>query len=312
MSVYTAINQQQLEQFLSQYSLGKLLRYAGIQAGMENSNYEVVTSQGKYILTIYEAISKKELPNFLNYLLYLNQSDFPVPNPQASQSGCFFSSLNTKPAAFFNCIPGHSIKTPSIDQFKKIGRYLAQLHGLGKQCSLVMDKNNNITDYVERLDRIKPCLGHEAIVQIESELKFQLAHTVPILPQGIIHADLFKDNVLFNQGEISGILDFYNACQDVFIYDIAVTCNDWCIDDGHINALKYKALLSGYEEERGLTNDERKYLPLFLRRAALRFWLSRLDHQQNPKEGELVLTKDPDVFRQLLNSHQSRQSILNK
>lgn len=309
MSVYTAISQQQLEGFLQHYSLGVLEQFSGIQAGIENTNYRVTTSQGHYILTIFESLTAQDLPCYLSLMAHLNQSSFPAPKPFQNKKGCFINYLEHKPATLFNCLPGQSIENPSTPQCIQIGEYLAKLHLISGSSDFYKLNQKSLIGCQQAFKKMQNRLSEDDAKLLNSELNFQSTYPLPDLPQGIIHADLFKDNVLFNQGRISGILDFYNACNDCFLFDIAVTCNDWCVENGSVNQQKFTALLSGYQQIRGLNVDEKTHLPLFLRLAALRFWLSRLEHQLNPKEGELTLEKDPLVFKQLLEYYRDRSDI---
>lgn len=305
MSVYTTINKHQLEKFLLLYSLGELIDFSGIQAGIENTNYAVNTTQGEFILTIFEKLSAKELPCFLGLLKHLGMNDFPAPEPQGSKEADFLNTFKGKPAALFNRLPGYSIVNPSVAQCKEIGIYLARLHLYGKHFGFHKQNSKNLVGCQSVFKEIRTQLAKDDIALLDSEFDFQSSCTLPNLPQGIIHADCFKDNVLFDQGRINGILDFYNACNDYFLFDIAVTSNDWCAENQAINQQKLQALLSGYQSIRQLTDDEKNYLSVFFRLAALRFWVSRLEHQLNPKTGELTLEKDPLVFRQLLEHHRS-------
>ena len=306
MSVYTCINKHQLEKFLLLYSLGELVDFAGIQAGIENTNYTVSTTQGEFILTIFEKLTAKDLPCLLDLLKHLGLNNFPAPEPQVCKESGFLNTFKGKPVALFNRLPGRSIVNPSIEQCEEIGVYLARLHLYGKQFSFHKLNSKNLAGCQSVFNKIRPQLTKDDIDLLDSELDFQSSCILPDLPQGIIHADLFKDNVLFDKGRVSGILDFYNACNDYVLFDIAVTSNDCCAENQSINQQKLLALLSGYQSIKRLTDDEIKYLPVFLRLAALRFWLSRLEHQLNPKTGELTLEKDPLVFRQLLEYHRSQ------
>ena len=310
MSVYTPISRQQLHDFLEQYSLGSLIQFSGIQAGIENTNYRVSTSQGKFILTLFESLTAQQLPPYLQLLNHLNQSCFPAPKPQPCGENIFISTLANRPAVIFNCLAGRSVETPSISQCLEIGEYLAKLHLLSSSFDFYRQNPKNVKGCQQLFNKIKPHLSRQDIDVLHSELNFQANYPLPALPQGIIHADLFRDNVLFNQGRISGILDFYNACSDYFLFDIAVTCNDWCAENESINQQKVKALLSGYQSIRMLSEDEKNNSTVFFRLATLRFWLSRLEHQLNPKEGELTLEKDPLVFRRLLEYYRAESSAL--
>jgi len=309
MSVYTTVNQQQLEDFLSQYSVGSLVEFSGIQAGIENSNYVIVTSQGKFVLTLFESLTTQQLTGYFSLLNHLGQQGFPSPRPQLQNNDSFITTINNKPAALFNHLSGSSVHKPSTEQCAEVGSYLAKLHIYTRHSHFQQANIKNLNGCQSVFTKISPYLRKEEINLLRSEFDFQLDLSLPQLPMGIIHADLFKDNVLIQHVHISGILDFYNACTDYYIFDIAVTCNDWCTEAGGINQLKFDALLNGYEKVRPLSVDEIDYLPIFLRRAALRFWLSRIEHQLNPKPGELTSVKDPLAFRQLLEYHRANAEV---
>jgi homoserine kinase type II len=303
MSVYTHINQQRLEQFLALYSKGILVNFSGIKAGIENTNYRVRTTQGEFILTLFESLSAKELPRYLNLLSYLCQHDFPAPQPQKSDANDYINVLKGKPVVLFNCLPGESILEASIEQCAEVGIYLAKLHISTVESGFNKKNRKDLRGCQSVFDKINPCLSINDSALLKNEMDFQLSYTFPNLPQGIIHADLFRDNVLFEQGKLSGMVDFYNACHDCFIYDIAITINDWCVEGNGINGDKFKALIGGYQRIRLLSQEENQCLKVSLRLAALRFCLSRFDHQINPREGEMVLQKDPVIFRRLLEFH---------
>ena len=310
MSVYTPVLSQQLQDFLNLYSLGSLIEYSGIQAGIENTNYRVTSSKGHFILTIFESLSIQALADYLNLLNYLSQSNFPAPKPQLSKSGSFVNKLQGKPAAFFNCLPGHSIENPSESDCSKMGECLAKLHRVSQSSGFDKKNLKDLKGCEQTFNNIKHYLSHRDIELLSSELTFQLNYALPSLPRGVIHADLFKDNVLFNQGSVSAVLDFYNACDDYYLFDIAVACNDWCVENNTVNQQKIQNFLQGYQKIRPLTQNESAHLFVFLRRAALRFWLSRLEHQLSPKQGELTLIKDPLIFRTILEQHKASWELL--
>lgn len=309
MSVYTPVTPQQLNEFLKLYSLGYLIKYSGIQAGIENTNYRVTSSQGEFILTIFESLSAKELVCYLELLTHLSQFKFPAPVPQQSKNNQLINMLQGKPAAIFNCLPGKSIDRPSIIDCSVMGEYLAKLHHVSQ--GAIFDKENvhELKACQQTFKEIKHSLSVQDIGLLSSEIAFQENYSLPDLPRGIIHADLFKDNVLFKQDTVSAILDFYNACQGYLLFDIAVACNDWCIEGNVVSQQKIQTFLDGYQKQRKLTADELLSFPIFLRRAALQFWLSRLEHQLNPKEGALTQQKDPLIFKAILEQHQTSKVL---
>ncbi len=310
MSVYTHITQRQLNDFLEHYSVGRLKQFAGIQASIDNTNYTVMTSQGEFILTLFESITQTELPYYLDLMHHLCQNDFPVPNPQACKTSQFIKTLNNKPTVLFSRLAGKSVENPTIQQCHQIGEHLARLHLCSQSYHFNKPNVKNLAGCQTVFNKIKSNLSKKDISLLNSEINFQSTYSLPALPKGTIHADLFRDNVLFDKSRISGILDFYNACTDYLIFDIAVTINDWCIEKAKINQQKFNSFLSGYQKTRTLQKDEKKHLVIFLRLAALRFYLSRVYHQLNPKEGMLTLTKNPLPFCRLLENYRTNPELL--
>lgn len=302
MSVYSSISPIQLNLFLDHYSLGQLKHFSGIEAGTENTNYRLQTTQGSFILTLYEHFSPAEIPPFLTLLEQLAAQNFLVPHPLKTQQANYLTTLVGKPAVLFTCLTGQSLESTNINQCQQIGRFLAQLH---TQTAANIQRNNtyDLMGCHTLFEQIKPLLSTEDQQLITTELHDQ--NSDESLPQGLIHADLFKDNVLFNQGQLSGVLDFYNACQGSFIFDLAITVNDWCFDGYQFDYDKKQALLTAYQSIRTLTDNEIKAFNPMLRLTALRFWLGRVRHQQNAKQGELVLMKDPLAVRRLLEWHRN-------
>ncbi|MCK5889561.1 MAG: homoserine kinase [Methylococcales bacterium] len=305
MSVYTEVSLQELEAFTTLYAIGKIIDFEGVQAGIENTNYRVSSTTGLYILTIFESIGVCELPAYLHFLQHLDQNNYPAPKPQVSKNSALFHTLKGKPAAFFNCISGASIESPSNLQCQEIGEYLAKLHTYTKGYDFQVKNLNDLAGCQRMIKNIKPYLEKNDLELLLSEIDFQLKFSSLDLPKGIIHADLFRDNVLFDRGQVSGVLDFYTACVDNYLIDITITCNDWCCSNKGVDLKKVNALLLGYEKIRPLTPEERLYLPVFLRFSALRFWVSRLEHSMSQKESHLTTLKDPTVFRSLLQLHRN-------
>ncbi len=314
MSVYTCIEQPQLEHFLSHYAIGQLINYSGILAGIENTNYLLHTSEGRYVLTIFESLSVKQLPFYLDLLNFLHQQRYPAPRPILNDRKQFLTTLNNKPAAIFQHLPGHSIGWASENQCQQIGIYLAKLHLLANDSGFKKNNNKGLAACQSTFNRLENHLSIHDRASLKKELSIQQHFQQSILPdldlpRGVIHADLFKDNVLFDQNSISGILDFYNACTDYLLLDIAITVNDWCQFNKGIDPSRLNALLTGYQSIRPLSDTELAHLPMFLRFAAMRFCLSRLDHYYNPKPGDLTLQKDPGVFAQILKDYQAKEVV---
>lgn len=306
MSVYTRINRVQLESFLQTYSLGQLLNYAGIADGIENTNYLLTTTQGEFVLTLFERFSHQELGYFLDLLQHLQPLGFESPQPQISNAGALLYELASKPAVVFKRIPGRSVDNPTLSQCQQVGAKLAELHRSGANFKTVRKNQMDLQWCAQVTDRVRPYLKVGDYTLMMAELEFQAGYSQVQLPQGLIHGDLFKDNVLFVDDKLTGILDFYNACHDSLLLDLAITANDWCHEaDGQINHEKLNGLLASYRQIRALTTTELDMLTIMLRAAALRFWLSRLEHQIFRRAGDLVQEKDPLVYRRILRQYQS-------
>ena len=303
MSVYTLITSSELERFLNRYSFGPLIRFEGIADGIENTNYAVTTSCGDFVLTIFESVPANELTPYWDLLAYLDNAGVPCPVAQYDRSGNRLQTLGQKPAALFKRLPGAAVRRPSIAQCHSIGQHLARLHLHSRDYLLARTNPYDLTGCKRIFEQIVHNLPEHDALLIENELEFQTALPLAKLPKGAIHGDLFKDNVLFNGDSVSAVLDFYSACIDTLLLDLAITVNDWCAEKGVLNSDKAKALVAGYESLRPLLRQERQYWTAMLRTAALRFWLSRLRHCFYPRPAEITLPKDPQVFRRLLLSN---------
>ncbi|WP_027159640.1 homoserine kinase [Methylobacter luteus] len=310
MSVYTPVNSLQLEQFFSTYSLGKVTDFEGIRDGIENTNYFVTTTRGRFVLTLFESLTADDLPPFMDLMTHLGKSEIACPRPLPDRQANPLRILIDKPAALFNRLAGAAVTSPSIAHCRQIGLHLARLHN-STQAYVFPIKNSRGLDWCQRVfTEIGPALCPADRALIGDELRVQRQNSTNLLPRGVIHADLFRDNVLFVDGRLSGLLDFYSACTDALLLDIAITANDWCCDNGAVNPDKFAALLSAYETLRPLEPMERQRWPLMLRAAALRFWLSRLQHRLHPRPGEITQQKDPLVFRELLEQHRGQASVI--
>ncbi len=303
MSVYTPVSVPQLNKLLKDYPLGKLINFAGIENGIENSNYRIETSGGHFILTLFEELAKVDLQQIFALLEHLHDCGLPVPQPQTDHQGRILHTINGKATAFFNHLPGSSILTPTPTQCHEIGAQLARLHVYARQHNFKCRNHKDLNGCKSLFLKLKPYLKQSDINKISAELLFQQQHANVKLPKGVIHADLFRDNILFDNERISGILDFYNSCHDYLLLDIAIALNDWCIDNTTINCQKLEYFLRGYQSVRKLEALEKKWLPVFLRRASLRFWLSRLEHQLFPKTGAITQQKNPSRFKNILDQH---------
>jgi homoserine kinase type II len=301
MSVYTTIERNELEAFLQHYPVGKLIAYEGISAGIENTNYFVDTENGRFVLTIFESLGKDELPYFLDLMAHLAEHQVPSAHPKADNEGHYLRELKNKPAALVQRLIGNNVQHPSVAQCAAMGKALAHLHVVGQSFAGKRDNERGPHWWHETAKAVMPHLSNDEQTLLNNELHFQRQHEHDNLPRGVIHADLFRDNALFDGDELTGLIDFYYACNDVLLYDVAVTANDWCTNpDGSLDSNRLDALLSAYQQERSFTDEEQQSWPVMLRAAALRFWLSRLKDKCFPREGEITTVHDPDVFKRIL------------
>jgi homoserine kinase type II len=306
MSVYTPVEHHQLEEFLGHYNLGYLVNYQGINAGIENTNYFVTTSTGEFVLTLFEqfSINYDELPYFLELMAYLAEHDIPSAHPLADEQGNYLCQLNGKPAALVQRLRGKEVDTPTITQCHAVGRILGRLHLISPNFSHHRPNGRGPHWWRTTAERVLPCLKTEDAALLQAELRFQATYQHSDLPRGVIHADLFRDNTLFEGDTLCGVIDFYYACNDVLLYDVAITVNDWCtLPNGYLDEKRFDAIFENYCENRTLIPLEVETWPVMLRAAALRFWLSRLQDLHFPRPGEITHTKNPDVFRNILQAH---------
>jgi homoserine kinase type II len=301
LSVYTSVSTPELERWLARYSVGRLEGLEPIQAGIENSNYFVTTSQGRYVLTLFERLPAHELPFYLGLMAHLARHGIPAPAPIADLADQYLQSLNGKPAALVTRLPGRSLESPGPAECAELGALLARMHLAGRSYPAYLENPRGAKWWRIAAAELKKFLDREALSLMEDELAFQAGHRFPDLPRGPVHADLFRDNTLFEGGRISGVIDFYFAGVDCLLYDLAVCANDWCVNaDGSLDEARARALLEAYEEGRPLGAPERAAWPVMLRAAALRFWLSRLHDFHLPRPGMLVHAHDPEHFRRIL------------
>lgn len=300
MSVYTQIQVVELKDFLAEYALGELLSYQEIAEGIENSNYALTTTQGTFILTLFETFTAPTCQYFLRLLTHLRQGGFLCPAPQADKTGQCLKILAGKPAVIFQRLAGRSPLQPSLSHCAELGRHLAKLHLYLLDYPAFTPAVATVTSCYQRREKLKPYLSAVDNKLIETELAFQNSYAAFKLPQGLIHGDLFRDNVLFVGEKLTGLLDFYSANRETLLLDLAIAVNDWCVEDGQRNSRKMLALLTTYQHYRPLTETEQHAWPAMLRLAALRFWLSRLEHQLFTPTSYATVPKDPLVYRALL------------
>lgn len=311
MSVYTPVERDELQAFLGNYELGELLDYQGISAGIENTNYFVTTSEKRLVLTLFEKHTAEELGYFLDLMAFLAEHAVPSAHPIGDRGGRYLRELNGKPAALVMRLSGASVDQPSAAQCRALGHALGQLHLSGQQFDGRRDNDRGPHWWHTTRDTVAPRLSDADCALLDEELAFQRMHRFDSLPRGVIHADLFRDNALFEGDTLTGIIDFYYACNDVLLYDVAVTVNDWCsTGDGSLDQDKLLALLCAYHEVRPFTAEEQAAWPVMLRAGALRFWLSRLQDLHFPREGELTHTKDPEAFKAILQARKAQAGRL--
>ena len=304
MAVFTSVSEAELTAWLGDYSLGQLVELQGIASGIENTNYFVTTSNGRFVLTLFEILSADELPFYLNLMAHLARHGIPCPNPVANRANQFLGTLNGKPACIVSRLRGKSTAAPNNEQCAAGGAMLAQMHIAGQGFSQIMPNPRGATWRAATALQVRPFLDAQQAALLDSEVALHAPHDWTSLPQGVIHADLFRDNVLLEENRIGGVIDFYFACSDALLYDIAITVNDWCMhSDGTLDAAKTKAFLRAYHAVRPLQENEQRAWPLLLRVAALRFWLSRLFDKYLPRDGELINAHDPRHFERILKNH---------
>jgi len=308
MAVYTHVDQASLDAFMAIYDLGRPLALEAISEGVENSNYRLVTERGRYILTLYEKrVDPDDLPFFLGLMDHLAAKGVPCPTPVAGRDGSALQSLCGRPAAIVSHLAGASVRRVGAAHCAALGKALARLHLAGTDFNQMRPNALSVTSWRglfeachRQADRLLEGLGAE----IEAELDALERAWPGDLPSGVIHADLFPDNVFFEGDGLTGIIDFYFACVDIVAYDIAICLNAWCFEpDGAFNITKARLLLAAYRAERPFADHELEALPLLARGAALRFLLTRLFDWQNQVEGALVAVKDPLEYLHKLRFH---------
>lgn len=304
MSVFTPVSDSQLAGWLKGYSVGVLLALEPIAAGIENTNYFVTTSQGRYVLTLFERLPAAEVPFYLDLMAHLARHGIPCPAPIAGLDDRFLSSLNGKPAALVTRLEGSEVERPSAAHCSELGGLLGRMHLAARSYGGYLENPRGPKWWRGAAADVRPFLDAASAALLDEELRFQARHRFPDLPRAAVHADLFRDNAVFKDGRISGVFDFYFAGVDCFLFDLAVCANDWCLvdsaSDGRLDEERTRALLGAYAAVRPLQPAERAAWPVMLRAAALRFWLSRLHDKHQPRPGELVKIHDPVHFGAIL------------
>jgi homoserine kinase type II len=313
MAVYTEVSADEIFAFVAAYDIGEVISFKGIAEGVENSNYLLTTDRSPYILTLYEKrVNAADLPFFIGLMDHLSDKGIACPTPIHDRKGKALNELCGRPAAIISFLSGMSIRRSTPTHCGKLGRMLARMHLAAADFAMSRPNSLSLAGWRDlaakcrdNADTVAP--GLQSL--IDAEVEFLSSHWPQNLPAGVIHADLFPDNVFFLGEELSGVIDFYFACNDFFAYDIAICINAWCFEaGGDFNATKARQMLAGYNAVRPLTPAEVDALPALCRGAALRFLLTRLYDWLNRVEGALVRPHDPKVFLHRLRFHQTVRS----
>jgi homoserine kinase type II len=310
VAVYTEVGFDTADALFRRLGLGRLTDLHGIRSGIENTNYYASTAQGQWVLTLFERLSAEQLPYYLRLMQHLAAHGIPVPAPQPAADGCLVHTLCGKPTAVVTRLPGSHRNQPSADHAAQVGAMLARLHLAGASFELQQGHLRGLAWWETTVPEVLPYLDSPSAALLRDELAFQqqLARSAAgqALPRGPIHADLFRDNVMFDEtagpDRLCGLFDFYFAGTETLLFDVAVCLNDWCADaaSGRLDEPRATALVAAYESVRPFTPAEHRALPGLLRAAALRFWISRLWDWHLPRDATLLQPKDPRHFERVL------------
>lgn len=316
MAVFTEVTREQASQLAAELRLGSLTELRGIKAGIENTNYFLTTDTGEWVLTLFERLSFEELPFYLRLMKHLARHGIPVPDPQANARGEILLSLAGKPAAVVNKLAGGHQLAPDLFHCEQLGAMLARMHLAAQDFELYQPNLRGLPWWTETVPVVLPHVTAEQAELLRSELAFQqtlaASATYAELPRGPIHADLFRDNAMFEglpgREQLTGFFDFYFAGVDAWLFDIAVCINDWCIDlaSGRLDEARAEGLIQAYAKVRPLNGAEYRLLPALLRAAALRFWISRLWDFHLPRDAALLTAHDPGHFERVLRERVAR------
>ena len=325
MAVFTEVSEEEAQSLLDRLQLGQLTQLRGIEGGIENTNYFATTEKDgashDYVLTVFERLSFEQLPFYLHLMKHLAQNGVPVPDPSADKAGDILHTVKNKPAAVVNRLAGKSELSPNTDHCAALGKTLAEMHLAGKSFNRSQPNLRGLPWWNETVPKILEFLTPEQSALLQSELAYQnhiaASSNYAGLPRGPIHADLFRDNVMFDTAEggspkLSGFFDFYFAGVDSFLFDVAVCLNDWCIDlsTGISDDDRARALITAYQSVRPLEGPERRLLSAMLRAGALRFWISRLWDFYLPREAAMLQPHDPTHFERVLKARISHAFAL--
>jgi homoserine kinase type II len=316
MAVYTKLTKENIEEILSNYSIGNLKEFKGIEEGIENTNYFLLVDNKKYILTIYEKrVKEKDLPFFSQLMSNLNKSGFRCPVPIESNDKKTIVNYKNKNLMIVSFLEGKAKKILSPEDCKSVGREVAKMHEITKNFNIKRDNNLSVNSWRNIFDQVKDKCVHihkDLPLLIESNLKDVEKNWPKDLPTGIIHADLFSDNIFFDNNNFSGIIDFYFSCNDFYALEIAICFNALCFDGPKnnlsFNVTKAISFMNGYNQFRKINNDEKKYIKVLSQGSALRFLLTRVFDSLNTVEGAIVKVKDPMEYLVRLEFHKNSKN----
>lgn len=311
MAVYTALNEADLTDLLARYDVGELVSFTGIQDGVENSNFFVTTTAETYVVTVFEKHPPEEVPYFLYLTAHLAAQGVPCAAPIADEQGGFLQTVRGKPTALIERLPGRTLTTPEPGHCTAVGRAMAQMHVAAASFDRHHANERGPRWWLATARKLRELLDADDRAVLDAECEHQRAQREVELPSGTIHADLFRDNVLFDSDRLAGMIDFNYACDDCLLYDVAVAVNDWCGDAaGRLDPERTRALLEAYHAVRPFTADEARHWSTMLRAGALRFWLSRLLDLHYPRPAEVPHVKDPDEYRRVLHARRTEAPVM--
>ena len=306
MAVFTEVSKKDAREVLRRLQIGELVELRGIEGGIENTNYFLTSTQGEFVLTLFERLTAEQLPFYLHLMKHLAHGGIPVPEPRADKYGEILHTVAGKPAAVVSKLRGKSQLAPEPVHCAAVGAMLARMHLVGRDFDRHQPNLRGLPWWNETVPVVLPHLDAAQAALLQSELAYQnhvaASSTYAALPRGPVHADLFRDNVMFAEDTLTGFFDFYFAGVDTWLFDLAVCLNDWCIDlpTGAHHAERAVAMLTAYQSVRQLTAAERELLPAMLRAGALRFWISRLWDFYLPREASMLKPHDPTHFERVL------------
>lgn len=314
MAVYTRVTRTDLRALLAEYSIGELEDFRAISAGITNTNYFVDTTTGRWVLTLFEQMDNGSLPFFMQLMDHLAGHGVPGAHPVARNDGGFLSRVCDRPAALVYRLSGASITEPQPSQCRSLGGVVAEMHRAVRSFGETQRNTRDLAWIADARNRLAAHLAADTVALLDDEIAFQQQCADSLyarLPQAVIHADMFRDNVLFDEDRVSGVIDFYYACHDYLLFDLAVICNDWTFDHaGQYVPEHWQAFAAAYDRRRTLTDAEHAGWPAMLRAAALRFWASRLIDYHFPMDGDVTHIHDPSPFERLLRAHRDAAPAL--